>query len=70
MLKAIKIPHVFALLTLVILAVSLLSYIIPSGSYEREEVQVGNLTRTVVIPGSFQRIPKNYSLKGFLLAKK
>lgn len=69
MLKAIKIPHVFALLTLVIFAVSVLSYVIPSGSYEREDVQVGNLTRTVVIPGSFQKIPKNYSLKGFFIGE-
>lgn len=67
MFKSIKIPHVFALLTFVILAVSLLSYIIPSGSYQREEVQIGNLTRTVVIPGSFQKTSKNYSLKGFFI---
>ena len=67
MLKNIKIPHVFALLAMVILAAGLLSYVVPSGSFERKEVAVGNLTRTVVIPGSYQPIPKHYSVKGFLL---
>ncbi|MEO9803799.1 MAG: hypothetical protein ABJF04_11150 [Reichenbachiella sp.] len=64
MLGSIKIPHVFALLTIIILVASIFSYIIPSGQYQRKEVQVGLLTRTVVIPDSFQQIPKHYSMKG------
>ena len=67
MLSKIKIPHVFALLTIIILVASLFSYIIPSGSYERKEVQVGQMTRTVVVPNSFQPIPKHYSIKGFFV---
>ncbi len=67
MFKNIKIPHVFALLAMVILAAGLLSYVVPSGSFERKELAVGNLTRTVVIPGSYQPIPKHYSFKGLLL---
>ena len=69
MLSSIKIPHVFALLTIVILIACLFSYIIPSGSYQREEVQIGPLSRTVVIPGSYKTIPKNYSLKGFFIGE-
>ena len=69
MLSSVKIPHVFALLTIVILIASLFSYIIPSGSFLREEVQIGELTRTVVIPGSFEKIPKNYSLMGVLVGE-
>lgn len=67
MFKNIKIPHVFALLAMVIIAAGLLSYVIPSGSFERKEIAVGNLTRTVVIPGSYQPIAKHYSVRGLLL---
>jgi uncharacterized ion transporter superfamily protein YfcC len=66
-LRKIKIPHVFPLLMGVILFCSVLTYIIPSGSYEREDRTVGELTRTMVIPGTFQELPKNYSLKGVLI---
>lgn len=69
MLKSIKLPHVFALLAIVILVTSLLSYVIPSGTFKREEIKVGHLTRTVVIPGSFERMPKNYTLKGILFGE-
>ncbi len=67
MLSKIKIPHVFALLAMVILVAGLLSYIVPSGSFEREEISIGTMKRTVVVPGSYQPIPKHYSLKGVFL---
>ncbi len=62
-----KIPHVFVLLTAVILFCSILSYLIPSGSYQRETRTYGNLTQTVVIPGTFQQQPKHFTLKGVIL---
>ena len=67
MFKNLRIPHVFALLAIVIFVAGLLSYVVPSGTFQREEIQVGSLTRTVVVPGSYQPIPKNYSLKGIFL---
>ena len=66
-LRSIKIPHVFALLTGVILACSLLTYIMPSGTYERAERQVGDLTRNMVVPGSFSKLPKHISGTGILV---
>jgi uncharacterized ion transporter superfamily protein YfcC len=66
-LRRIKIPHVFALLTFVILFCSILTYILPSGSYDREERTAGGLTRVMVVPGTFQKIEKHYSLKGIFL---
>ncbi|MEO9964265.1 MAG: hypothetical protein ABJF11_00660 [Reichenbachiella sp.] len=69
MLSSIKIPHVFALLTIIILVASVMSYLIPSGMYDRKEVQVGHLTRTVVVPDSFKQIPKHYSIKGFFVGE-
>ncbi|MBP6183927.1 MAG: YfcC family protein [Saprospiraceae bacterium] len=60
----IQLPHVFALLFGVILFCSALSYIIPSGTFSRAERQVGTMTRTVVIPGSYVHMEKVYSITG------
>ncbi len=68
-LSKIKIPHVFVLLAGVILFSSLLTYIIPSGHYDRQKKKVGTLTRNVVIPGSFKETPKHYSVKGLILGE-
>jgi uncharacterized ion transporter superfamily protein YfcC len=62
-----KIPHVFTLLTGVVLFCSLLTYVVPSGSYQRESRTYGELTRTVVLPGTYEQLPKQYSLKGTIL---
>lgn len=66
-LRRIKIPHVFALLTGVILFASVMTYIVPSGEYQREERQIGTLTRTVVIPGTYESFPKHVSAEGVFL---
>lgn len=66
-LKNIEMPHVFVLLTMVIFFCSLLTYFIPSGFYERKEMNVDGITRNVVIPGTFKSIEKEISPKGFLL---
>ena len=65
--QRIKIPHVFVLLTGVILFSSIMTYLVPSGNYQREERTVNNLTRTMVIPGTFTSQEKHYSLKGALI---
>lgn len=65
----IKIPHVFILLSSVILVVSILTYVIPSGKYERTEITVGQLTRTIMVPGTYERIPKHISLESVILGE-
>ncbi len=65
----IKIPHVFILLSSVILVVSILTYVIPSGRYERTEITVGQLTRTIMVPGTYERIPKHISLESVILGE-
>lgn len=67
--QRIKIPHVFVLLTGVILFSSILTYLIPSGNYQREERTVNGLTRTMVIPGTFESQEKHYSLEGAILGE-
>ena len=66
-MKNFKVPHVFIFISAIILFCSILTYIIPSGSYERVTKKKGTVEQTVVLPGSYKEIPKNYSVKGILL---
>ncbi len=61
-----KMPHVFTLLTFMILACSLLTWVIPAGRYAREQRIVGGRERTVVVPGTFETLPKHTSVRGIL----
>ncbi len=69
-LKKLKIPHVFALLTIVIFICSLLTYVIPSGAFERQEKEIDGRKRTLVVAGTYTHIPKHYSLAGAVLGEK
>ncbi|HHM02060.1 MAG TPA: putative basic amino acid antiporter YfcC [Caldithrix abyssi] len=69
-LGKIKIPHVFVLLLGVIFFTALMTYITPAGQYERVEKKVGSLTRNVVQPGTYQTLPKHYSIKAIFLGDK
>ncbi|MEN8006029.1 MAG: AbgT family transporter [Candidatus Krumholzibacteriota bacterium] len=62
-----KVPHVFVLLTLVILVSSVFTWIIPSGSYQRETKVIEGHERTLLVPGTFEHVDKHISLKGALL---
>jgi uncharacterized ion transporter superfamily protein YfcC len=64
-----KIPHVFIFLFLIIVFCSILTYFIPSGSYERTIKEYEDRTQTVVVPGSYKEVPKNYSVKGVLVGE-
>jgi len=63
----IKIPHVFVLLTAVILFCSILTHIIPAGMYQREKKTYGELTRTTLIPGTYEELDKHVSIQGLVL---
>jgi uncharacterized ion transporter superfamily protein YfcC len=67
LLSRVRVPHVFTLLVGVILFVSALSWVVPSGQFERQEVQVGVMTKNVVVPGSYTVLDKHYSLGGVVL---
>jgi uncharacterized ion transporter superfamily protein YfcC len=62
-----KVPHVFVLLTLVIALCSLATWIIPSGSYDRQTRLVEGRERTLLVPGTFTHMEKHYSIKGIFL---
>lgn len=68
-LSSLRIPHVFIFLSGIILFCSLLTYIVPSGSYERSSKVINDIQQTVIVPGSYQEVPKNFSLKGLILGE-
>ncbi len=63
-----RVPHVMALLTLVIGVMSLLSWVVPSGMYQRETVQVGTMTKNLVVPGSYTALEKVRTLGGLAVS--
>ena len=62
-----KIPHVFIFLFWIIILCSILTYVIPSGTYERTTKDYGNFSRSVIVPDSYDQIPKHYSIKATIL---
>lgn len=68
-LARVRVPHVFPLLLGVILICALLTYVIPAGEYRREEVRIGQGTRTVVVPGTYRRLPKDVTLEGVVAGR-
>ena len=67
LLRRVRVPHVFTLLTVVIFVASAVTWIVPSGEYERETKLVGGTERTLVVPGTFRHVPKHVSLQGVLI---
>lgn len=67
MLKGLRIPHVFALLTLVAAVAAIATWIVPSGQYRRETRTIEGRERTVVVPGTFTAQPKHVTLRGALI---
>ena len=62
-----KIPHVFIFLSGIILFCALLTYIIPSGAFERTSRKYGKMEQSVVVPGSYKELPKHFSVRGFFI---
>mgnify|MGYP001813391450 CR=1 FL=1 len=68
-LARIRIPHVFALLTGVVFCCSVLTWIVPSGEFERERRLVGTSERTMVVAGTYETIPKHRSARGLIFTE-
>jgi len=63
-----KVPHVFALLTGVVFCCSLLTWIVPSGEFEREKRLVAGSERSMVVAGTYETLPKHRSARGLVFA--
>lgn len=58
-----RFPHVFTLLFYVTCVCAALTWVVPSGSFARNEVTLSNgMTRNLVVPGSFETVPKHVDL--------
>lgn len=68
-LSKVSIPHVFIFLSAIILFSAILTYIVPSGEFDRKTRKVSHIEQTVIIPGSYQRLDKNFSIKGLILGE-
>jgi uncharacterized ion transporter superfamily protein YfcC len=60
------VPHVFIFLSAIILFCAVLTYIVPSGEYKRTTREVGGIVQTVVIPGSYKKLEKHFSIEGII----
>lgn len=65
-----KIPHVFIFLSIIILFCGALTYLVPSGSFERTTRMYGTIEQSVVVPGSYKELPKHFSFKGIFINEK
>lgn len=66
-LQRLQMPHVFILITGVIFVCALATWVIPSGSFERETKEINGSNRTVVVPGSYEPVEKHRTAQGVLL---
>lgn len=57
--KRLVLPHSYTLIFLIIIMVALLTWIIPSGQFERQEVDIDGSTRSVIVPGTFHIVEKS-----------
>jgi len=67
--KKFQVPHVFVLLTLVIFISAFFTWIIPSGSYDRQVKLVEGKERTLLVPGTFKPMEKHMSVENLILGK-
>ncbi len=51
-----RIPNVFVIVSFLLLLAAVATWVLPAGSYLREEIRVGQSTRTVLVEGSYHPI--------------
>jgi len=68
-MKYLKIPHVFIFLSAIILFSGLMTYLVPSGRFDRVIKKTGNVEQTLVVTGTYEEIPKKISVQGVLLGE-
>ena len=74
-LKRLHMPHTLVVVFALVILVLVLSWVIPSGQYQRMNVQTSAGVRSVTVAGTYQQVPKVYlgpqmvlmaPIKGFL----
>ena len=55
-----KVPHTYVIIFSIIIVCSLLTFIIPAGQFDRQQIKMSDgTTREVVVPGSYHHIEQN-----------
>lgn len=75
-MKAKKFPHSLLLVSLVLVTMMILTWILPAGKYETNQVVINGMTKNVVVPNSYRTVDSNYQglevflapLEGFVSA--
>lgn len=65
-----KIPHTYAITSVLILISAVLTWIVPAGEYTRRTIDIDGATRTIIDPTSFHHIdaaPQTWQVFGVLL---
>ncbi|MDD3125729.1 MAG: YfcC family protein, partial [Candidatus Kapabacteria bacterium] len=55
-MKKINIPHTFTIVFFIIIACAVMTWIIPGGEFERQTVQAGATTKSVVVSNSYHAV--------------
>lgn len=56
--KKFELPHVYTIAFLLIILFAVLTWIVPSGQFERTEMETAAGTREVAVAGTYQEVPK------------
>lgn len=56
--RDLKMPHTLVVVMALVILLLALSWVLPSGEFQRQSLQVGDTVRTVTVAGSYQTVPK------------
>ena len=59
MAKAKKIPHTFVIIGFVLLVCGILTWLVPSGEFDHQNITVDGVDREVIVNGSYHRVDSN-----------
>ena len=65
--KKVKLPDTWLIVFGILLIMAILSWIVPSGTYDYEKIDVNGTTRNVVIAGTYHQIDKSETTRTGLL---
>ncbi|HSP90537.1 MAG TPA: hypothetical protein VLN08_06510, partial [Vicinamibacterales bacterium] len=58
MLSRVAMPHTLVVVMALVIVVLALSWVVPSGEYERVKIETSEGTRSVTVAGTFREVPK------------
>lgn len=56
-----KLPHVYTIMFLLIVVFAVLTWIVPSGQYQRKTISTAAGEREVAVAGTYEQVDKNYT---------